>query len=599
MSILLVGLKTRLLDLLKILNWRSLLNYSEKRKALQAIGEVPDWYTTGGYQLFSENYSYENESVKSRFKSIARALSKHIDVYPDWWESDAYTKGKNWEEVFFNSMWDAFIVPSTPLYSNGGLPKRGHTVSCSQSHMDNNLYSRYNLITELAVLTKQAAGTSVDLSSWPAFGDKIGRGGRSDGVMPIIRDIVTCMDEVAQSNRRGSCAYSLNVRHGDFKAVLDNLYLNPESNNVGWIYDDKEINDCWVEKKLDAVERFSETLSVKMPRGKGYYTKIDHMNRWLAEPFKKLGMKTHASQLCQEILLPTDKDHTYSCVLLNYNLHKWNEFPEHIVFIGQVMSDCNVSEYIESLGRCSEEDRNVLVKIKRFTEKFRALGSGVMGLASLFQKERIVWGSLDSYYLNNRIFKHLNKQSIEATKWLAKVLGEPEGCKGFGVRNATRLSLPPTKSTSELCYGVSEGTNPDVSHVFVKQTAGGEIFRISPEFLKLMKERGKYSEDTIKQISKAKGSVQGCDWLTQQEKDVFRVAFEINMMDVLKLAEQRQEHIDQSQSLNLYFSGNADPKYIVDCHEYFFLSDKLLTLYYIYSSRGGEYVEIKECEVCQ
>jgi ribonucleoside-diphosphate reductase alpha chain len=275
-----------------------------------------------------------------------------------------------------------------------------------------------------------------------------------------------------------------------------------------------------------------------------------------------------------------------------------DEWPEHLVFIGQVMSDCNITQYIRALDNASEQDRNVLKRIKLFTEKFRALGSGVMGLGSWFQKKRIVWGSLDSFYENAKIFKHLNKQSLEASKWLAEVLGEPEGCKGFGIRNATRLSMPPTKSTAELCYGVSEGINPDAALVFTKMSSGGEVFRIVPELLLLMKERGVYNEDTLTSINQHKGSVQHVEWLDDHEKKVFRTAFEIDQYAIVRLASQRQPEIDQGQSLNLYFAGNASPKYILDVHKEAMLDDQVLSLYYNYSTRGGDFKQPEPCEVC-
>ena len=900
---------------------------SVERKALQAAGEVPDWYTTGGWQLFKNKYAYHGESVKSRFKTIADGLAADApSVYPLWWNVDQFTAGKTWGDVFFEVLWNGWVVPPTPLYSNGGLPERGHTVSCSQTYMGNNLYDRYNLMTELAVLTKHAAGCSVDLSEWPCEGQALPRGGRSEGIMPIVRDILTTMNEVAQTNRRGSTAYSVNARHGDYYKVLDELYHNPESNNVGIIHDDKEIADIWLNKEPDAVKRFAKLAEVKKARGKGYITKIDHINRKLAEPFKKLGMTAKASNLCvapetkiltdrgyqtiseldgmdvnvwngeqwsgvtvhktgenqklvkvvtdigqdlecteyhrffvqnnyqgfvtckrafelksgdklvkfdlpviqgsenleyaydngffsadgtlsngrkliylyhgkrelaeyfscverwnvgekqlrwigaatvgclqqkffvpsaeytiqsrlswlagyldgdgtvarngtneslqcttinyefavdlqnmlqelgvnskitkmsdagfrslpanngtgdhsmywcqesyrvlinsvdlhhlselglkchrltwqarkpqraagrfvqvvdvvdegrfddtycftekhrgmgmfngilagncQEVMLPVDADHTYSCVLLNYNLHKMDEWPEHLVFIGQVMSDCNITQYLRALDSVSENDKKVLQKIKRFTEKFRALGSGVMGLASWFQKKSIVWGSLDSFYENGRIFKHLNKQSLEASKWLAEVMGEPEGCKGFGIRNATRLSLPPTKSTAELCYGVSEGINPDAALVFTKMSSGGEVFRIVPELLKLMKERGVYNDFVLQSINEHKGSVQHVDWLDDHEKKVFRTAFEIDQHAIVRLASQRQKEIDQGQSLNFYFAGNATPEYQLSVYREAMLDDEILTVYYSYSTRGGDFKQPEPCEVC-
>lgn len=275
-----------------------MIDYSALRKELQSKGECPEWYTTAGLQLFCEKYSYKNETPKQRYKAIAKAMAQHApSVYPEWWSNDNYTKGKSWEEVFFNTLWEGLISPSTPLLANGGLRKRGTTVSCAGSYLGNNLYDRYNTVTEAAILTKHSHGTSCSVDDWPAEGAKLKRGGRSLGVMPIVRDLINCMDEVTQASRRGSLAYSIGVEHGDFWAVLDNLYKNPESNNVGWL-----IKDAFVEnlgkKDPETLKRMSATLGVKMPRGKGYYTFIDKMNRHLAEAFKRKGLTVKASNLC-------------------------------------------------------------------------------------------------------------------------------------------------------------------------------------------------------------------------------------------------------------------------------------------------------------
>ena len=164
-------------------------------------------------------------------------------------------------------------------------------------------------------------------------------------------------------------------------------------------------------------------------------------------------------------------------------------WPKSLIYIGQIMSDCNISEYLETIDEMTTQDQEAMRKIRLFTEDFRALGSGVLGFHTLLQQERIVVGSLDSLWLNDEIFSRLEKDSIGTTEWLASVLGEPEGCKGLGVRNATRLMMPPTKSTAEIMAGSSEGIGLDTAMVFTKQSAGGEFFRINKVLLKLMKEK--------------------------------------------------------------------------------------------------------------
>lgn len=576
------------------------LNYSEMRKELQEKGEVPHWYTTAGLQLFYEKYSYRKETPKHRWQTVAKTMAKHApSVYPEWWEEDPYTRGETWYSVFFKSLWDGYISPSTPMLANAGIRKRGTTVSCAGGYVGNNLYDRYNAITEAAVLTKHGHGTSYSVDDWPHEGSKLNRGGRSKGVIPLIRDFVNCMSEVTQGTRRGSLAYSLDIEHGDALKAMNLLYKDPEGNNLGWLVKDEFVNRVR-DKEPTALARLADTISVKMPKGKGYFTFIDKMNRHLAPAFKRKGLTVKASNLCQETCLPADENYTFSCVILNYNLERYDEWPEHIVFIGQVMSDCNISEYLESMENMSEFDKKAMSKIYKFTKEFRALGSGVMGLHTLFQKRRIVFGDFDSIMLNGEIFRKLDNESRHATEWLAEVLGEPEGCEGLGIRNATRLMMPPTKSSCELMAGCSEGIGPDVAMVFTKQTAGGEVFRINKVLLEIMKERGVYNNDTISRISQSKGSVQNEDWLTDHEKKVFRTAFEIDMKWVIVLASQRQQWIDQQQSINLYFTSNDTEEYIGNIHRMAFLDERILSLYYIYSMRGaGEITRDMSCEACQ
>lgn len=577
----------------------SVVDYSALRKKLQVEGEVPEWFTTGGLQLFYQKYSYNNETVKSRLKTIASALAKHApDVYPDWWECDEYTKSKDWAQVFFDVLWDGYVSASTPLLSNGGLRKRGCTVACSSGYIGDNLYDRYNAITEAAVLTKHGHGTSYDIDDWPCEGAPLARGGHSLGVAPIVNSLIGTMNEVTQGvARRGSVAYSLRPQHGDFDWVLKNLFENPEANNVGWKIDDDFVKGL-SEGDEDFHSKVEGMMGVKLPRGKGYFTFIDKMNRHLAEAFKRKGMTVKSSNLCQECVLPADEEYTFSCVILNYNLELWDSWPEHLVQIGQIMSDCNITEYLETIDEMTPMDQQAMRKIRKFTEEFRSLGSGVLGFHTLLQKKRIVVGDMDSFIINKEIFSRLNRDSLEASKWLAEVVGEPEGCKGLGIRNATRLMMPPTKSTAEIMAGASEGIGLDTAMVFTKQSAGGEFFRINKVLLELMKERGQYNDDVVMRIAKNR-TVKGEGWLTAHEIKVFRNAFEIPMESHLQLCSQRQEDIDQGQSINLYFTSNDTEEYMSEIHKIAFEDENILALYYIYSMRGAGDVERAECEMCQ
>ncbi len=577
-----------------------MIDYSALRKDLQNKGEIPHWYTTGATQLFYEKYSYQNESVKSRLNGVAKALAQHAPkTYPSWWSDNAYTHGKTWEQVFFNVLWDGFVSCSTPLLANGGLRQRGTTVSCAGGYVGNNLFDRYNAITEAAILTKHSHGTSYSIDHWPAEGDKLKRGGRSLGTLPIIRDFISVMEETTQGSRRGSLAYSLRPQHGDFEKVLKHLYERTESNNAGWLIDD-DFNRKMDEEDPEIEGKFAKMLGVKMPRGKGYFTFISKMNRHLADAFKRKGMTVKASNLCQETCLPSDENYTFSCVILNYNLELWDSWPDKLVFIGQVMADCNISEYLATMDEMSPMDKQAMAKIYRFTKEFRALGSGVLAWHTLMQRKKISVSSMDCMFLNNKIFKHLDEESLQASKWLAGVLGEPIGCEGLGIRNATRLMMPPTKSSVELMGGGSEGIGLDTAMAFTKQSAGGEFFRVNKVLVDWIKEKGLDFDQCVREVIANKGSVQKVDWLDDEEKAAMRTGFEVPMEDYLRLCSQRQKYIDQAQSINLYFTSNDSEEYIGKIHKLAFKDEGILSLYYIYSMRGaGEISRVEVCEMCQ
>jgi ribonucleotide reductase alpha subunit len=295
---------------------------------------------------------------------------------------------------------------------------------------------------------------------------------------------------------------------------------------------------------------------------------------------------------CTEIMLHSSEEYTYSCVLASLNLIHWDKIKErNSVFIATVFLDCIVSDFLEK-----SKDIKGMEKIRSFTEKGRAIGLGVMGLHTLFQMKRLPMDRIDAGFLNHEIFTHLHDESLRASKWLAEILGEPEWCKGYGVRNTHRTALAPTKSTSVLMGGVSEGINPDPGMVFDSASSVGELERIVPELYKLMKERGVYNPETVKRIISNLGSVQNETWLTDEEKLVFRNGFELNQKALFRMAVSRQPKICQGQSLNFNVPGEDSEEMIADLISMCFMHPDCLSQYYIYSRNG---VVIKdECISC-
>lgn len=579
------------------------VDYKKLKNKWKEQGEIPSWYSTNALQFFMDKYSYQGESVKSRYETVNKMLATFAPkVYPTWWDEDDYFKGLTYEQAFNKLAWDGYSVYSTPLLANGGLTNRGLTVSCSGQHMGNSVASKAFIRGELEILIKNSHGCSMDVSHWLSEGTVYDSDGNiSSGIIPIISEMQESTEAINQGIRRGQTLFAVDALHGDFWKVASKLYLERATLNIAWIITDEFIGKL-NNGDTETILRWNKILYLRMATGKGYFTKIDTMNRNKAQVFKNLNLKVHASNLCNEVNLPANDEYSFTCVIINANLTLWDSFPEHLFHVLHIMQDCNVSNYIDILNKKTGINAIFLSKVKKFTEDFRAVGTGVCGWHSLLMQKRLVYGGMESMLLNEQIFSRMQADLNEANVWLAEVLGVPEGNKRAGImlRNATTMMMPPTKSSAELSRNSpTESINPETALIKVKESVGGDLLRINTEFLKLMKEKGMYNDSEVERIMSNKGSVQDCDWLTQHEKDVFRIAFEIPMSAHLDLCSQRQRFIDQQQSINLYFSGSDSEEYIAQIHKQALLDDNINGLYYCYSSRNGRYERSDECMVCQ
>lgn len=556
---------------------------SEERKKLQDEGLVPEWYSTASWQMFKEKYMYGVNSVKEQFERIASTAAKHLKTIG---------KEKEGEQKFFEMLWKGWLSPSTPVLANMGTD-RGMPVSCSGGFIDDSIDGFYSSRRETALLTKYGFGTSGYLGNIRPRGSKISIGGKASGVVPVFRGFIQDMRDVAQGTaRRGAWAGYLPIEHGDFDELSDFVLSEPDDANVGWIVTDEFV------KKLnsgdeDSIRKYQKALKLKMVTGKGYFCFIDKINRNTPQMYKDKNLTVKASNLCDEITLFADKDHTFTCVLSSLNVAKFDEWKDtDTAFWATVFLDCVAEEFIQKAKNISGLESAV-----RFTEKGRALGLGQCGFHTYLQNNMISFESFEAHMKNTEIAKHIWDKANEATEWMAKELGEPEWCKGYGKRNTHLIAIAPTKSTAVLMGGISEGINPDPAMTFTQMTAAGEVDRINPSLLDLMKKKGVYNKNNIKQIADQQGSVQHVTWLTDDEKKVFKTAFEINQEVVLRLASIRSKYVDQWMSLNLFFAADEDPAWISYVHKLAFEDEKILGLYYVYTMAGVQ-ASKESCEAC-
>ena len=438
------------------------VNYRELKEKWKAEGEIPEWYSTNALQFFMDSYSYKGESVRSRDKTTCKYLAENSpSVYPEWWNTDEYTKGLNYEQVYFNVVYrDGYGVLSTPLKANGGLPERGMPISCSGQTLFNSVASKSFVIGEMEQLVKNAHGCAITIDGWLSEGTVYDDDGNmSEGIIPIIQEIQKKTEEINQGIRRGQTAINVNIEHGDFWKVADLLFEMSDKLNIGWVVDDSFI-DRLGKKEGEALKRLAKVVYIRCAVGKGYILKRGTMNRNKADVFKVLGLEVYGSNLCTELNLPANDEYTFSCPIINANLSLYREFPEHLFHILQIMQDANVTGYLKQLEAKKGYAKLYLNKIYEFTKDFRATGMGTCGFHTLLMQERIVYGSFESMMINEEIFKRQRKDTYEASVWLADVLGVPDGLKKAGIhrRNATTMFAPPTKGSVELTRNTpSEG----------------------------------------------------------------------------------------------------------------------------------------------
>ena len=555
----------------------------EERKTLQAQGLLPDWVTTASWQMLKENYVTEKYPD---LKSVYTRVAKHAASY-------MRQDKELWEEKFFNLFWKGWLAGSSPVLSNMGTGV-GCSVSCSGGYIGDSVYNFYEANTEAAVLSKNAFGTSGYLGDIRPRGSKItGLKGTASGVLPVFKNFVQMSRDISQgSQRRGAWAGYIEIDHGDFYELLNYIGKNPDDANIGWI-----ISNDFIKRldagDTDAVTRYQKALKLKMISGKGYFFFVDKVNDQNPKMYQDKGLKVLASNLCTEVTLMADQDHTFSCVLSSMNASKYDEWKDtDAVFTATVFLDCVNQDLIE-IGK----NIKGLEKVVRFAEKSRALGLGMLGFHTYLQDHMIPFESFDAHLKNLEIFKHLNEESKRASEWMAYQFGEPEWCKGYGVRNTHRIAVAPNLSSALICGSVSQGIEPIYKNAYVQNTAAGKMDRVNPSLLKVMKEKDVYSTETVKDIIKHNGSVQHVDWLTNEEKLVFKTAFEIDQKIIIRLASTRQKYIDQAQSINLFFSANEDEAYISEVHKLAFKDEWIKSLYYIRSETGVQ-TSKGECLSC-
>jgi ribonucleoside-diphosphate reductase alpha chain len=521
--------------------------------------QVPEWLSEEGLATLSRGYLYQGETPRGMHRRLSAYAAKILNR-PDL------------EEDFFEIFWRGWLGPATPVASNFGT-NRGLPISCYSVHVGDSVNSIYSHLKEVAQLSKNGGGVGVYLGDVRPSGSPISSGGKSTGVVPWAQQYDLASRVVSQGGvRRGSFAIYLPIDHPDVRELLlakDHSKGDPRrfvDSNVGLT-----VTDEWIESMLagdeEKQELFSEVLKTRMISGSPYLVFIDNVNRQNPDCYKQRGLEVSTSNLCSEITLHTDDDHTFVCVLSSLNLAKYDEWKSwsgtsglSVPQLSIYFLDAVVEDFIHKASRIPSMGRSV-----RFAKKSRALGLGTMGLHLLYQQRGLPFASEEARELNIEVHKYVKDEAVKASQRLAEELGEPEWCVGSGLRHTHLLAVAPTRTNSVISGAFSQGIEPIDANYFVAKQAKGTFVRKNPVLEDLFCKKG-IKETVWDYILEEKGSVQKLDCLTAEEKEVFKTAREIDQFEIIRQAADRTPFICQAQSLNLFVDPEIDAEDLVRLH---------------------------------
>ena len=542
------------------------------------------WLNDDSRTFLSRGYIDGGKTAEERIRDIGEAAADILNDY-------------DFADKFCTYMARGYYSLSSPVWSNFGTTK-GLPISCNGVYVEDRMESILGKTAEIGMQTKMGAGTSAYLGSLRSRGSAINTGGTADGPVHFANLLETTVDIIAQGNvRRGSCAVYLDIESPD---ILEFLDTREEGSTIQNLSLGVTIGDDWMQSMIDgdADKRnvWARVLRKRRESGYPYLFFKDTVNNNKPQVLKDKERTIWASNLCSEIALPSAEDESFVCNLASMNLLTYDEWKltdaveTMITFLDAVMT-----EYIRKTRgiQFMESSHN-------FAARWRALGLGQLGWHSYLQSKGIAFESFDAMLLNTEIAKTIKERSIKASQDLAKKYGEPEGMKGYGLRNLTVAAIAPTTSSSFILGQVSPSIEPLASNYFTKDLAKGKFTYRNPYLKDVLAKYEQDNEETWVSILKRGGSVQHLDFLTEDEKNVFKTFSEISPLIIVQQAAARQKHIDQAQSLNILIHPDVSAK---DVNALLIEGWKLgvKTFYYQRSANPAQELvrDIMNCAACE
>jgi len=554
-----------------------------------------EWLTEHSRNFLASGYLTLGVTAEDRIREIANRAEEILGI-------------PGYSDKFYGYMSDGFFSLASPVWSNFGK-KRGLPISCFGSHIGDDMGNILYTQSEVGMMSKLGGGTSGYFGKIRHRGAEVKNNGQASGAVHIMQLFESMVDVVSQGSvRRGRFSPYLPVEHPDISEFLE---IGTEGNPIQELTHGVTVTNQWMEEMIEGDESkraiWAKVLQRRGEMGYPYIFFKDNANNFAADVYKDKNLPIYASNLCTEIMLPSNDDWSFVCVLSSVNLlhyDKWKDTDavETMVYF----LDAVITEFVEKLEEYrdsdSREDKQTFLFMERaynFAKDNRSLGLGVLGWHSLLQSKMLPLDSAKAYDLNSEIFRIIKEKSYKASEELATMFGEPEVLKGYGRRNATLNAIAPTTSSAFILGQVSQGIEPIWSNVYVKDIAKIKTTIRNPFLEKLLEEKGMNTLEVWRNIRDYDGSVQHLDFLTDEEKDVFKTYSEIDQMDLIYQAANRQNHIDQGQSVNIIVHPEMPVKEINKIHVTAWKLG-LKSLYYQHSMNAAQkFAQKKDCASCE
>jgi ribonucleoside-diphosphate reductase alpha chain len=556
-----------------------------------------EWNDEISLSILSNGYLLPHENVKSAFKRVSKAAARRL-------------RKRELQPYFLEAMEKNWLCLASPVLSNLGT-ERGLPISCFTIHVGDSIEGIADSNSELMRLSSQGGGVGMYVGEIRGRGEPIKDNGVSEGVVPWLKiyDSTTLATNQG-SVRRGATAFYLDVDHKDIEEFLQIRRPNGDVNRQCLnSHHAVVITDKFMEavenKDPKSLKIWGEILKTRLETGEPYIMFKDNVNKANPEGYKKLGLEVSSSNICSEITLYTDPLHSFVCCLSSLNYARWDEWKNYKFENGMTLPELAtwflegvIQEFIDRAKNMKFMDNTVRSAIKG-----RAIGIGALGWHTLLQQKDLPFNSIASTALRKQISKFIYDETIKASKNQAIEYGEPEWCRGTGLRHTHHIAIAPTVSNAHISGGVSPSVEPIPANVYNLKTAKGTFIKKNKQLEEILEKKGYNTPSIWDQILKDKGSILGLpDYiLNEEEKEVFLTFKEINQLGIVQQTAAVYKWIDQAVSLNLNFDPNDSPKWVSQVHKTAW-SLGIKTLYYTRTEsvlRGDNLQRLASCVSCE